>query len=117
MDDQNESGHVHRDQLGVVRDLQELLPTDNRIPLEIRALGVGVGCLVGHLRFSRKRAGLLLDRIASGAKLGFSPSVSCEKYEERPGVLHFQMISELLEVSACWQPANPVTYVVNTEAA
>lgn len=109
--------HDPERRLGRVTRLLELLPSDPRVPDEVRALGRGVGCLVGHVRFAAQKyreARWLVDYIAGGgAKLRFSPRTTAAKwYEDDAGVVHFQEVAEVHEISACWQAANPATAVL-----
>ncbi len=97
--------------------LLELAPGDPRLPAEVRALGRHVGALVGHVKFLPRKylgAARLVDYIAGGGEeLRFSPKTTCKKwFEGRAGVLHFQEIAVIHEISATWQAANPATAVL-----
>ncbi len=106
--------HEKKHRLGLVVNLMERAPGDPRLPEEVRALGRGVGALVGYVHFwpHYARSRLLLDYIASCAKLGFSPRVLCEDYEERGDIVHMRTILSIEEVSATWTPASPATGIL-----
>ncbi len=109
--------HDAEHRLGRVMDLLEIPPNDDRLPPEVRALGRHVGALVGHVKFLPRKylgAARLVDYIRGGGdELQFSPKTTCKRwYEDEAGVLHFQEVAEINEISATWQAANPATAVL-----